>query len=396
MIGSKWGTPCWSCSDERDAAVTRLVAGSATDIGRRQINQDRVLLTDDGHLFAVADGMGGHRRGEVAAEMAVAHLAGHMHAEDSLEHLVTAISDANRTVFEASSNNPDLQGMGTTLTALAVIQDDGETRLAIANVGDSRTYLLRSGELEQLTEDHSMVAEMVREGHLSVEGARTHRQRSVLTRALGVEPHVEADIIEVLPSIGDRYLLCSDGLCGEVTDEQTASVLRRLANPDEAARELVRLALTSGGSDNISVIVIDVVDDDNAAQRASAGIGGEGVNSTRVIAPSPMADGSKRGARSQRAARTTTRSRIVTWRTLMFMVLLGALATIAVLVIRNAPGDETPSVTTIVAPTTIAPDPFAPVSSVLGGSIPPSTSTSSIATSSIVPSSAGGPTTSTR
>ncbi len=376
--------------------VTRLVAGSATDIGRRQINQDRVLLTDDGHLFAVADGMGGHRRGEVAAEMTVAHLADHMHAEDSLEHLVMAISDANRTVFEASSNNPELQGMGTTLTALAVIQDDGETRLAIANVGDSRTYLLRSGELEQLTEDHSMVAEMVREGHLSAEGARTHRQRSVLTRALGVEPHVEADIIEVLPSIGDRYLLCSDGLCGEVTDEQTASVLRRLARPDEAARELIRLALTSGGSDNISVIVIDVVDDDNAAQRASESIRGEALNATRVITPPPSADGAKRGTRSRRAARTPKRSRIVTWRALLFMVLLGALATIAVLVIRNAPGDETPPVTISVTSPTITVDPFEPVSSVLGGSVPPSSIvTSSIVTSSIATSSTGGPTSST-
>lgn len=349
--------------------MTHLSAGSATDIGRRQINQDRVLVADDGQLFAVADGMGGHRRGEVAAQIAVTHLARRMVGDASLDALIAGVEGANREVFQASASDAELQGMGTTLTALALVHVDGEDRLAIANVGDSRTYLLRSGELEQLTEDHSLVAEMVREGHLTSEGARTHRQRSVLTKALGVEPSITPDVLEVLPSAGDRYLLCSDGLCGEVSDEQMAAVLRRLADPDEAARELVRLALVAGGSDNISVVVVDVLDDDGAAMRASAAI-------QPTVASDPMGrpmrdldelpltdDRADADAPTGTERRTSRRPRIVTWRVLLFVVALAAVAAVVVLTVRNTPKDQLPDASTSTLAPTTTDDPFGPTTS---------------------------------
>ena len=179
-----------------------------------------------------------------------------------------------------------------------------------------------------------------------------------------------ADIVEVLPSIGDRYLLCSDGLCGEVPDEQTAAVLRRLARPDEAARELVRLALVGGGSDNISVIVVDVVDDGDAALNASAMLAADGDASTRSARPEENASdapvrrrGRLKRERSQpRQPRPPRQARLVTWRTMLFMLLLSGLGVIAVLVIRNAPTDEASTSTTVVVATTAA-DPFAPADS---------------------------------
>src|SRR5437870_10578968 len=160
--------------------------------------------------------------------------------------------------------------MGTTMTALALVEEDGEERLAVVNVGDSRAYLLQQGELSQLTEDHSLVEELVREGRLSPEDAIDHPQRSMITRALGLEPDVEVDSWQLLPFAGDRVLLCSDGLTNEISDDRIESTLRRLGDPQEAADELVRLARDAGGGDNITVIVVDVVDDDDKAAVASA------------------------------------------------------------------------------------------------------------------------------
>ena len=164
--------------------------------------------------------------------------------------------------------------MGTTLTALALVQTGGDEELALINVGDSRAYLLQQGELIQLTEDHSLVEELVRDGKLTPAEAQVHPQRSIITRALGMEPNIEVDSWEIIPYTGDRILLCSDGLTNELSDERIASTLRQLADPQEAARDLVRQARAAGGSDNITVVVVDVVDDDGRSKQASAALAG--------------------------------------------------------------------------------------------------------------------------
>jgi PPM family protein phosphatase len=231
------------------------------------MNQDRVYTDDSSGVYVVADGMGGHRGGATAAEMAVASFGGS--PISSSENLRATVLQANQSIFDRSQTDPDLNGMGTTITAIALVEVDGEERLSVANVGDSRAYRMRAGHIEQLTEDHNLVSELIREGHVTEDEARTHRQRSVLTRAVGVEPNLEVDVLEVLPAAGDRYLLCSDGLCGEVDIAQIGGILRRFADPIDACRDLVRVALANGSKDNISVIVVDVLSDDNAALTAS-------------------------------------------------------------------------------------------------------------------------------
>ncbi|MBV9412651.1 MAG: serine/threonine-protein phosphatase, partial [Acidimicrobiia bacterium] len=203
--------------------MTELRAGGATDTGLvRDHNEDRYLAQD--RLFAVADGVGGHKAGEVASQTAVDTLAREF-TEPTTDALVDAVKTANRMVWNLSEANPDQRGMGTTLTAIALVDDGDEARLAIVNVGDSRAYLLQQGQLEQLTEDHSLVEQLVREGQLTPAEAQVHPQRSIITRALGLDPEVEVDSWELTPYKGDRLLLCSDGLTNEVSDEQIASTL---------------------------------------------------------------------------------------------------------------------------------------------------------------------------
>jgi PPM family protein phosphatase len=254
--------------------MTHLQAGAATDVGRvRQINEDR-YLADEG-LFAVADGVGGHQAGEVASQTSVETLLKTFReGEHTTEGLVAAFEAANHAVWELAQGSREKRGMGTTLTALALVQVDGEEQLALANVGDSRAYMLQQGELLQLTEDHSLVEELVRDGKLTPAEAQVHPQRSIITRALGMEPAIQVDSWEITPFTGDRILLCSDGLTNELSDERIASTLRQLADPQEAAHDLVRQARAAGGSDNITVVVVDVVDDDGRAQQASAALAG--------------------------------------------------------------------------------------------------------------------------
>jgi PPM family protein phosphatase len=242
--------------------LTALRWGSATDVGMvREINQDSVLAADP--LFAVADGMGGHQGGEVASATALEVLQQTFTSEHNADGLREAIRRANAKVWDKAQLDENLHGMGTTLTALALVKDEDSNadRLAIVHVGDSRAYLFRDGQLQQVTEDHSLVEEMVRTGQISAEEAETHPRRNIVTRALGVEPTVEADFSLVEPQIGDRVLLCSDGLVREVTDDQVAAVLRRLKSPDEAVRELVSMAKEHGGHDNITVVVVDIEED---------------------------------------------------------------------------------------------------------------------------------------
>ncbi|MSX33465.1 MAG: Stp1/IreP family PP2C-type Ser/Thr phosphatase [Actinobacteria bacterium] len=240
-------------------AVTRFAWGAASDTGRvRQANEDSFLVVDG--LFAVADGMGGHQAGEVASHLALESLQSGFTAAGT-DVLVRSVEDANRILVERSTADPELAGMGTTLVAMALVEASGRDAIGVVNVGDSRLYLLSDGNLAQITEDHSLVATMERQGRLTAAEAAVHPQRNILTRALGIDGTVLVDSWEILPVIGDRYLICSDGLFNEVDESRIAATLRRLADPNEASRELIRLANEGGGRDNITCVIVDVVDD---------------------------------------------------------------------------------------------------------------------------------------
>ncbi|CAB4331076.1 unannotated protein [freshwater metagenome] len=239
--------------------MTRFAWGAASDTGRvRQANEDSFLVVDG--LFAVADGMGGHQAGEVASHLALESLQSGFTAAGT-DVLVRSVEDANRILVERSTADPELAGMGTTLVAMALVEASGRDAIGVVNVGDSRLYLLSDGNLAQITEDHSLVATMERQGRLTAAEAAVHPQRNILTRALGIDGTVLVDSWEILPVIGDRYLICSDGLFNEVDESRIAATLRRLADPNEASRELIRLANEGGGRDNITCVIVDVVDD---------------------------------------------------------------------------------------------------------------------------------------
>lgn len=259
--------------------MTGLNAGWSSDVGRRRSENEDMVLVDE-PLFAVADGMGGHVFGEVAALTAIEALRAGFRSQPSVDSLVAAIKSANRAVIERAASDPRYRGMGTTLVAAALVDnpdgdESGDDVIAIANVGDSRLYLLRDGELTQLTEDHSLVAELVRSNQLSPEEAVVHPDRNIITRSLGQWDDVDPDIQQLIPYRGDRLLLCSDGLTDEVREPEIAEILRTVADPTEAATGLVRAANDHGGRDNISVVVIDVVDDDDRAEHASATLAAE-------------------------------------------------------------------------------------------------------------------------
>ena len=235
----------------RKGALTSF--GSRTDIGcLRDHNEDSLVVTPP--LFAVADGMGGHAAGEVASEIAVRVLSELAPEHPDGEALGRAIEEANRAVIQAAREGRGRQGMGTTMTAAML---EGE-RLVIAQVGDSRAYLLHQGKLQQLTRDHSLMADMIEAGQLTPEEARTHPQRSVITRALGSDAHLHPDIYEINVETGDRLLICSDGLSGMIFDDQIENTLRRVQDPQRCASQLVNEAIANGGHDNVTVIVADV------------------------------------------------------------------------------------------------------------------------------------------
>lgn len=256
--------------------MTTLRAGGASDVGRvRAINEDSFLIADG--LYAVADGVGGHQAGEVASATAVEALAVEF-TTATRDGLVDAFQAANEAVWTLAQESVERRGMGTTLTALALVEgEDGDDQLVLANVGDSRGYLFQGGELVQITDDHSLVGELVREGQITEAEARVHPRRSIITRALGMDARIEIDTWTVDPSTGDRLVLCSDGLTNEVSDDRIAATLRRLGDPQDCAGELVRLARANGGNDNITVVVVEVLDDsgrraaDSAAARGTAG-----------------------------------------------------------------------------------------------------------------------------
>jgi len=253
--------------------VTALRAGSATDVGRvRANNQDNFLVAE--RLFAVADGMGGHAGGEVASLTAIDALRSSFEHEPdgTADALADAVRRANEAVWEQAHGRRELRGMGTTITAVALVNEDGEDVLTIVNVGDSRAYLFRDGSLDQLTDDHSVSEVLRRAGRLSSDEAATHPQRHMLTRVLGEKADVEVDCFRITPYQGDRLTLASDGLFNEVADEDIASILRTHDDPTEAAEKLVESALANGGRDNVTVVVIDVVNDDDRSAKASAAL----------------------------------------------------------------------------------------------------------------------------
>ena len=236
----------------------RIEVGSATDIGRvRERNEDSILVQPP--LYVVADGMGGHRGGQVASQAAVEtmeELAG-----DRKGSLADHVRRANRAVWDRSVEDQQLSGMGTTLTAARV---DGASA-TIAHVGDSRAYLLREGLLRQLTTDHTLVERMIRSGEITEAEADVHPHKNVLTRALGTDEQVEVDEDAVELIDGDRLLLCSDGLTGMVTEDQIQAILETTESPQQAADRLVKAANRAGGIDNISVVVIDAIGEGDAA-----------------------------------------------------------------------------------------------------------------------------------
>jgi serine/threonine protein phosphatase PrpC len=225
-----------------------------TDVGRqRSTNEDSLVLAPP--FFAVADGMGGAKAGEVASGLAVKVFDEEQESHEPAEaQLSRILREANRRIFELSTDDESRRGMGTTLTAAKVHDSD----VSLAHVGDSRAYRLREGDLEQITNDHSLVAELERSGQISPEAAEHHPQRSIITRALGPEPDVEVDTYTVPGRPGDVFLLCSDGLTSMVSDEEVASILRGADSLATAADELVRAANQSGGKDNITVVLFSL------------------------------------------------------------------------------------------------------------------------------------------
>ena len=227
--------------------------GSRTDVGCvRDHNEDSLVVAPP--LFVVADGMGGHAAGEVASEIAVRVLSDRAPEHPDSEALGRAVQAANHAILKAAHEGRGREGMGTTCTAAML---EGE-RLIIAQVGDSRAYLLHRGHLQQLTRDHSLVADLVEAGQITAEEARVHPQRSVITRALGSDPRTVADLYEINVEAGDRLLLCSDGLSGMVLDADIEATLNRIRDPQRCASQLVNEAIAAGGHDNVTVIVADV------------------------------------------------------------------------------------------------------------------------------------------
>jgi serine/threonine protein phosphatase PrpC len=237
-------------------ASFELEFSGKSDIGmRRANNQDSILLNAKNKIFAVADGMGGHSGGEVASSLAVKTLEKifpEIKAPGIAERISETIRICNQVIYEQSQADPKLRGMGTTLSA-AILDEDS---VHIGQVGDSRVYMYRNGELFQVTEDHSQVYELLKAGLISETNIGTF-QKNVITRSVGYEPEVQVDLFSRKLKKGDRYMICSDGLSGMVSNEQIAQIMQNFS-VEEAVNNLVELANLQGGEDNVSVIIFEV------------------------------------------------------------------------------------------------------------------------------------------
>ena len=229
---------------------------AVTDPGRtRRHNEDAYVIEPP--LFAIADGMGGAQAGEVASRLATAALKESHPNGRGEQRISDLIQEANRRVYDRSSSDPNTSGMGTTIT-VALVEND---MVSFGHVGDSRAYLIRDAQMEQLTEDHSLVNELLKTGKLSREEAETHPQRSVITRALGTDPDVDVDTFSVRAEGGDLFLLCSDGLTDMVPEQSILDVVERNRDDiDGALRALVKEANRGGGQDNITVVAFEIAD----------------------------------------------------------------------------------------------------------------------------------------
>jgi protein phosphatase len=234
-----------------------LTWGAATHIGQRRDNQDRCVATPP--VFAVADGMGGHAAGGPAAEAAVGRLAQAGNGRTvGLAPLLAALRAADQDIRGITGPDGHPSGAGTTVAGLALIEDAGEVYWAAFHLGDSRVYRWSAAGFEQISTDHSLVQELVDRGSISEREALSHPQRHVITRALGIGPQVEADVALLPVAAGDRFLLCSDGLTGEVSDERIAAMMSGDAPASDVADRLVSAAVAHGGSDNVTVVVVHV------------------------------------------------------------------------------------------------------------------------------------------
>ncbi|MCU1364950.1 MAG: putative serine/threonine protein phosphatase [Ilumatobacteraceae bacterium] len=236
--------------------------GATTNPGRvRSENEDTFVA--EPMVFAVADGMGGHQAGEVASALAASIIRDRL-ANGSVneDYAVAVVNEVNAAIHGAARVDATKSGMGTTLTALAVLnaQGDQPEQLVLLNVGDSRTYRFRLGRLQRVTVDHSYVQELVATGHITMEEARTHPRRNIVTRALGIEPNVRTDMWTLPIVRGDRFVLCSDGLVDEVPDEEILDLVASIEDPQTLSQQLVDLANRHGGRDNVTVVVLDVLE----------------------------------------------------------------------------------------------------------------------------------------
>lgn len=234
--------------------------GSTTHVGCvRSVNQDATLAGPS--LFVVADGMGGHAAGEVASTLAVARIAGSaMRLPLEVDDVLDAVSAANSDIMEVAIADPEKHAMGTTVAGIALVMVNGADHVLAFNAGDSRVYRWHGGTLFQVSNDHSVVGDLVREGRLSAADSRTHPSRHIVTRALGIAPDVEVDIQLFEPTVGDLYVICSDGLTNELSDRELSDAIHRgTGDPQSSADALLELALDRGARDNVSVILVELI-----------------------------------------------------------------------------------------------------------------------------------------
>jgi PPM family protein phosphatase len=228
-----------------------------TDTGRKRRRNEDAFVSEP-PLFAIADGMGGAQAGEVASRLAAAALREGGAGTGGEERIFELIQEANRRVYDRANSDPNTSGMGTTMTVALVDRE----RVAFGHVGDSRAYLIRDSEMEQLTEDHSLVNELLKSGKLSPEEAGMHPQKAVITRAVGTDPDVDVDTFSVPAQAGDLFLLCSDGLTDVVAEEEILDLVERNREDiDRALRTLVKEANRGGGEDNITVVAFEIADE---------------------------------------------------------------------------------------------------------------------------------------
>lgn len=243
-----------------------MIYGVCSDIGKtRTVNQDLYYYSEfkELPLYVVADGMGGHNGGETASYLAVKTITEMVKvSKDDIinneiqvpKFLSNMFDNANKTIFDEGNANKGLQGMGTTLTAMCFI----DKSVVIGHVGDSRAYLFKEDKIVQLTKDHSLVAELVRNGSISEDEAKEHPQRHIITRAVGTDVDLKYDMFEREVESGDVYLLCSDGLTNMLSDQEISNVIKEINDPQEVCERLVNMANQSGGDDNITVLIVKI------------------------------------------------------------------------------------------------------------------------------------------